>query len=219
MKLTEEQLGDIRIYLFKSAKYRETYAEVYDHVLNALETEDSVFDIGRVQHIIETDFGAFEQIRQHEEMYLKQMRGLYFRLMGREIGAAFRFPELWNSLLLFFLCVFLFCIGLRIPINSEPMVKSIGFILAIPGLYYLMRRYVVDRNQVKPSLKYDFMHIVWLGGTIVGALLIFILTKLNALFIAGIVNSGLIIGCYLLSAIYVRAFTRLYHKKLWVLTA
>lgn len=219
MNLTEAQLADIRVCLFKNVAYRETYAEIYDHVLNALESEEDVFDISLVHHIIRNDFGSFDQIKQNEAIYLKQMRRHYFSLLGREMLAAFRLPELRNSLLLFFLCLLLFSAGLRIPVNGDAMIKGIGLILIVPGVYYLLRRYVADRNQLKPSLKYDFMHIVWMSGMVVSALLVLSLAKLTSYAVSASLHISLVSSCYFLSAVYVRAFIRLYHKKLRVLTA
>jgi hypothetical protein len=58
MKLTTEQLAEIRVYIFEAPRYRETYYELYDHIVNALEQGDEPFSIDLVKQIIEEDFGG-----------------------------------------------------------------------------------------------------------------------------------------------------------------
>lgn len=67
MKLTEEQLVLLTETLNDRLKYSETYDEVYDHVLTALEDVDDSIPLGEaVNTIMLNDFGGFKGLRKIE---------------------------------------------------------------------------------------------------------------------------------------------------------
>ena len=64
MKLTEDQLQVLQIILSGYVKYKETYEEVYDHVLTALENSDNIKPLDEAINIILlNDFGGFAGLR------------------------------------------------------------------------------------------------------------------------------------------------------------
>ncbi|QNR85510.1 hypothetical protein H9N25_03270 [Pedobacter riviphilus] len=73
MRLTAQQHQEIKGYIFDVPKYIETYNEVYDHVVNALEDKDEAYSTELVAKIINDDFGSFNEIKQQEELYQKQI--------------------------------------------------------------------------------------------------------------------------------------------------
>lgn len=70
MKPNQLQQQQLRQYLGKNLKYRETYAEFYDHILAALEARpaDTPFE-DVAWKIINEDFGGIEGMRAIEDKY------------------------------------------------------------------------------------------------------------------------------------------------------
>jgi hypothetical protein len=83
MKPNQNQQLQLQQYLCKNLKYRETYAEFYDHILSALETlpGDISFDDAS-QKIIAEDFGGLTGMRLIENKYQRsvfaEMKKKYF---------------------------------------------------------------------------------------------------------------------------------------------
>jgi hypothetical protein len=90
MKLTTEQLAEIRLYIFEAPRYRETYYEIYDHIVNALEQADEPFNMDLVKQIVQEDFGGFQNIIHQEDVYRKSVTSKYARLLGSEMIDSFR---------------------------------------------------------------------------------------------------------------------------------
>lgn len=68
MKPNKEQKQWLREYLYQTMQYRETFEEVYDHVLLALEDEPKKeFFETNVLNILERDFGGMNGLLQLEE--------------------------------------------------------------------------------------------------------------------------------------------------------
>src|ERR1700744_1031267 len=86
MKPTPAQLLLLQKYLRKNLKYRETYAEFYDHILTAVEAEkaDVLFD-DLVMKVIKDDFGGTKGMRLIEDEYqrsvFKELKKRYLRYM------------------------------------------------------------------------------------------------------------------------------------------
>ncbi|MEO6521509.1 MAG: hypothetical protein ABIN91_07525 [Mucilaginibacter sp.] len=63
MKLTAEQQANISVLVSNEVSYYETYQEVYDHMLTALEAKDSIRDLQKAyRDTLEEDFGGHKGI-------------------------------------------------------------------------------------------------------------------------------------------------------------
>ncbi|MBC7401119.1 MAG: hypothetical protein H7289_14365, partial [Mucilaginibacter sp.] len=72
MKPNQEQLTAIENILGQVSKYRETYDELYDHILSALETvPDDVPFIDALHNIVENELGGGPGIAVIEAKYKK----------------------------------------------------------------------------------------------------------------------------------------------------
>ena len=72
MKPNQQQKQLLQKYLCKGLKYRETYEEVYDHILAALENKSLPLSFGdAVNYIIREDFGGMNGIALMEAQYQK----------------------------------------------------------------------------------------------------------------------------------------------------
>jgi hypothetical protein len=94
MKPNQEQLTAIENILGQVSKYRETYDELYDHILSALETvPDDVLFIDALHNIVENELGGGRGIAATEAKYktaaLKEIAKKYFTYFGRYLVSPF----------------------------------------------------------------------------------------------------------------------------------
>nr|WP_199156987.1 hypothetical protein [Pedobacter sp. ASV2] len=52
MVLTAQQTQELKDYIFSASKYRETYNEICDHILNALADQNEPYSIELVSRIV-----------------------------------------------------------------------------------------------------------------------------------------------------------------------
>ena len=102
MKLTEEQLVVLKNNLHERITYQETYNEVYDHILTALEnTDDNVPLAQALDNIMQNDFGGFKGLQVIE----KKRRWMVARQMAKKQLWYFldhlKFPLLPITLIIF----------------------------------------------------------------------------------------------------------------------
>lgn len=75
MKLNQVQTATIKQLVSNEVKFNETYCEVYDHVITALESENVLPDIQKAySDIIEEDFGGHRGIQQLETFRERQFK-------------------------------------------------------------------------------------------------------------------------------------------------
>jgi uncharacterized protein YacL len=87
MKPNQEQLTTIENILGDVSKYRETYEELYDHILSALEAvPDDVPFIDALYNIVENELGGGKGIALIEAKYkkaaIKEIAKKYFKYFG-----------------------------------------------------------------------------------------------------------------------------------------
>jgi len=139
MKPSSDQISSLQKYLRKNLKYRETYAEFYDHILTAIESEiaDASFN-DQVMKVVKEDFGGVEGMRsieyEYQRMCFKELKKKYlhyavdnFRLPGIFITAAFwvliyfMVKQSWFDMDMFLLNIFV----IRIIPNILGMINRI----------------------------------------------------------------------------------------------
>lgn len=220
MKLSSDQLTEIINYLLTRPRYQETFNEIYDHVLNALADIEGEYSIELVQQIIEEDFKSFSEIKRQEEIYRKQCNRNYTRLLWYEALCTFRFPEVLGNLILVLLYGILYGPGVYGTKASETMYLSIYILSTVPLAFYLTKRYIIDRQFVKLSIKYDFLHRAWAIGLILVYLFKYLfLSTHSPLKISPEARYQFGFMMFFLMSIFVRAFVRFYNKKIKVLAA
>ena len=220
MKLTEEQLSEIRVYIFGTPRYRETYYELYDHILNALESTDEPFHLDSVKHIVEEDFGGFGGIVIQEEIYQKSVTAKYNRLLHLEMQNFYKTSTVYSTIAILFIGYILYNSSLTSEINLKPMSISIMMLSMIPGAYYLFKRFVIDRNKLKLSIKYDFLHRTWmLGVFIVNAIMGLFVSKNSVFDVSNHAKVVIFILLALLLNLYIRSFIKVYNRRIRILTA
>ncbi|TDQ11809.1 hypothetical protein [Pedobacter metabolipauper] len=220
MLLTEEQCAEIRVYIFDVPRYRETYDEIYDHILNSMASKEGDFDLELVREIIDEDFGGFSQIVKQEALYQKQITSKYRKMLWSEMYAGtFHFPEALKNLGLLFICYMIYDYSLTNEVNVKVFYQALLIAVTIPGVIYLVKRFIIDRNRLKLSIKYDFMHQAWiLGFLLMNSMITLTLIDGAAFEISKAAKVLVILTLYFVTSIYIRSFMRLCVKKMQILT-
>ena len=105
MELTQEQKIEISDYIVTVPKYRETYNELYDHILNALEDSEASFSIEEVLNVVNNDFGGFHEIVYQEKIYEKEVSNKYSKQFRQEMVNTFKWPAIFSNLGVLALCL------------------------------------------------------------------------------------------------------------------
>jgi hypothetical protein len=95
MKLTEQEDQFVKQYLSKILKYRETYDELYDHIVTALSHKTSITSFEQsVYDIVTDDFGGYDNLMKLEKaskkVAVKDTIGLFLIYFT----GYFKFPKL-----------------------------------------------------------------------------------------------------------------------------
>jgi len=108
MKPTPDQELLLQKYLRKNLKYRETYAEFYDHILTAVEAEksDILFD-DLVIGTIKADFGGTKEMRLIENEYQRSVFKELKKKYRHYVLNNFRFPGIFITVTLGILIYFI----------------------------------------------------------------------------------------------------------------
>ena len=218
MKLTAEQQQEVASLVSGTTKYRETYDEVYDHVLNRLMAENQVYSFTLVDEILAEDFGGGTEILANEIIHAKRITKQYFRLFKGEIINAFKWPQLPGNLVMIMSWVFLYYSTLKTGFNTKPINASIGIIAILMCLFYYLKRYYLDRKLQKPSIKYSFLQAsTSIGVSFYVFMFFWFLSPDSIVEISRNLKTILVLSLFCCTSIYLRAFIKLYNKKIKVL--
>jgi len=220
MKLSAEQKIELRIYIFNQQKYRETFNEVYDHLINALADSAEPFSVEQVAKIINEDFGGFNTIRAKELQYQKQLNEKYITEFRNEMLNTFRWPDLLGNLSTFGFCFCIYFGSQRQSLNTKPMLIGIIICFLIVAIYGY---YKILANKIKHS-KYSILdnyvgYISTLGVVILNALLFTVILKDSIFEVTERTKLIATLILFFSGSIYVRSFLKFYNSKIKVLTA
>ena len=154
MKPTQQQLSVLQDILRKQITYRETYEEVYDHVLTALtQYDDNIPLMQTVNNILFKDFGGFAGLRLMERkrrwLIARQMINKQFWYFSKH----FKFPLL-PLILLIFCFFFYFADKIKLNIVGWFILVAMAIIpVFIRGIRYFKTGYF--SNDTKKSIN-DF---------------------------------------------------------------
>lgn len=156
MKISPEQKIALQKYLRKVLKYRETYAEFYDHILTAVEAEktDSTFD-DVVITTIKNDFGGVKELRLIENEYklsvFKELKRKYLDFAMDN----FRFPGVFSTIIL---TVLIYILVKQPWFSLEIFLWNVLAIRCIPWILFAMIniRSAWTNGAPQKSIKSDF---------------------------------------------------------------
>jgi len=177
MKLTDGQKQQLQQYLWKGLLYKETYEEVYDHIITALENKaDNIPFQDAVNAIIREDFGAAENLNALESTRRKY---IFKELVGKYAGyftGFLKFPMVCYTAIVF---VVVYCIIIKL--NTHPLIlELVPVFLAYLPFSLISGKYpndfsVLFRGKKKSLRDYVFMKITWfpLGLCLCSSFLLF----------------------------------------------
>jgi hypothetical protein len=189
MKPTLGQQESLKALLWENIKYQETYNEVYDHIISALEADDDnqqPFN-DKVQAIIDADFGGLSQFAVMEKEQVKCINNQIAKKQMHFAAAFFRLPliiyttlacfaiyqlagtKLLSIVLLIAICVMLaptIIIGFRMLNNAsakkrKPSIKTNMFNQL--GIYGVILYYAINPHLITDHLLLkapDTLHLV-----------------------------------------------------------
>ncbi|MES2278345.1 MAG: hypothetical protein V4592_20100 [Bacteroidota bacterium] len=215
MKPTEQQDILLRKYLRDTMRYRETYEEVYDHVITALESNVYNGTLEEaVNQILRVDFGGYDQLRRMEA----EAKTIAIN------DAISRFLQfVWSyfkGMRLLYTAVFAVLVYFTLAqIKLQPLGFGAIFALVIltPGILSLRRYYVVGYlfRDVKKSIRDDVFGRIAMVPTrlfvFMGLGIIIAMDKGHNIWQNA--TPAVLTVLYALSAIYLLSLVRLYRDE------
>ncbi len=215
MLLTDEQKSEIKHYIITVPKYRETYNELYDHILNSFEDSEAVFSLDEVAGVVNNDFGGFSEIVEQEKIYHKEL--------GKKYNKHFRLQFVdtlkWPGLLVFAFCLLIYFGTQTTPFNIKPMLfgTTICFVTAaILGFSTI----IINRIRYsKYSILDNYLGLEYSFGLAVMNVFLQVFISRNLFGLSE--NSKLIamLMLYFFCSVYIRTLFKIYKRKFKILAA
>ncbi|KQC00241.1 hypothetical protein [Pedobacter sp. Hv1] len=219
MELTEEQKAEIKDYIITVPKYRETYNELYDHILNSLKDNVGPYHINKVIAIINDEFGGFSEILSQEKIYQKELGKKYNTYFRLEMLHTFKWPEMLNNLCLLGLCLLIYSGAKDEEFNMMPMflasiicvagVALFGFLKILLNKFRWLKYSILD-NYIGYSCSFGFVIMNFFLLNFIGKTSFFTISDSSKLIIT--------LSLFFFCSVYVRAFMRFYQQKIKILT-
>ncbi|WP_448703020.1 hypothetical protein ACFGVR_11770 [Mucilaginibacter sp. AW1-3] len=210
MKLNEEQLADLQRELNYAVKYRETYDELYDHVLTGIEAYDGqpADPTLMAKQIIKNEFGGYEALKRMEEDRVKLVNRAMRKKHGQNMREFFNFPM---AVLTIAVTVAAYFIA-RTPHGREALLIFTMF-SAITPIMFLFYKKAAKRyrewhtdNYQKQSLKDNYIFIAAILANSMFNVLNMSLKHLP-------INAPLAMCIFVLYMVYVLSFFKLYRQE------
>ena len=139
MKPTQQQLKVLKDYLHKTLNYRETYEEIYDHVLSAVEHQPSDISFeDAINNVIRTDFGSPKNLLKIEKANKNALVKETLNTYMRYFGYYFKLPGLLYTLVVALLSYYFFS---QVKFAPAAVVGMFTLIALFPGIIWLLRLY------------------------------------------------------------------------------
>lgn len=216
MLLNEIQKQEIATYVAANTRYRETYNELYDHVLSALaQEEQATFHMDLVVDLINADFGGVKQIRQEEEHTKQALYGSFSKMLRQEMLYTLKFPAVIQNLSLLTLgLIFYFGKASTQTILSVTIACTLITVL-IPLLLFVYKAYIRDRKQGKPSISDFALRYNALFGLNTATCVFYISFSWDALTaMAPGTLIAIMWGAYFFLRIFLSAYLKVYNRAL-----
>jgi hypothetical protein len=139
MKPTEQQLRVLQDYLHKTLNYRETYEEIYDHILSAVEYQpnDISFE-DAINNVIRNDFGSPENLLKVEKANKSALVKDMYKKYRLYFTSYFKFPNVCYLLTALFATYYSFA---HASISTTIFIIMSLLMTLTPYIIYLLRLY------------------------------------------------------------------------------
>lgn len=219
MELTEVQREEIKAYVIGVPKYRETFDELYDHILNSLNDDNGSYSIEKVLMIINHDFGGFSAIVSQERIYQKELEKKYNLHFRKEMLYTFKWPGIISNLCLLALCLIIYNGHKETSFNIIPMFLGSTICVAGIALYGFAKIFIGKFKRSKYSILDNYTAYSCTFGFVI--MNFFLLNFLGKSSFFGISEDNKLIITLLLfffCSVYVRSFLRFYKQRIEILT-
>lgn len=218
MDLTQEQKEEIKAYIIDVPRYRETYNELYDHILNSLKDNTGSYSVNEVIDVVNNDFGGFQAIVRQEKIYQKQLNKRYNRLFLLEMLNTFKWPGIINNLCFAALCLMLYNYNKNISANLKFVLLSSVICFVIVLVFGYAKIYINKRKHLKYSILDNYTGYECSFGVIMmNFVLHTFIGKANWFGLSESGKSVAILFLFFFCNVYVRAFIKFYNQKFKVL--
>lgn len=178
MKLTEQEDQLLKQYLSEILKYRETYDELYDHIVTALSHKTTIISFEQsVYDIITDDFGGYDNLMKLEKASKKAAIKDTTRLFLISFIGYFKFPKLLYTVVG---CGITYYFTLHVQLSLWNL-RAIGLtMMVLPMIYTFARsvkmyafvqkedikagrvfnRHKFNRPKIKPSLTGSAINVI-----------------------------------------------------------
>lgn len=157
MKPTLQQEEILKKYLREALLYRETYEEVYDHILTALEQKpkELLFQEA-INQILNNDFGGGKGLVEMEKKCYQYVVDEILSQLWKYFKSNFKFPNLFYTLILVLTTYFIVS---KIAVASFIILFLFFVGMVVPGIIMLIRYYFIGyfTLDTKKSIKDKIM--------------------------------------------------------------
>ncbi|MES2653887.1 MAG: hypothetical protein V4663_19265 [Bacteroidota bacterium] len=215
MLLTEKQKTEIKDYIIGVPKYRETYNELYDHIVNSLEDSEVAFSIDEVVNVVNRDFGGFSEVVYQEEIYHKEISKKY----NRYFRAQFVDTLKWYGIFPLAFCLMIYFSNGSSVFNTKPML--LATVISCMGVAVLafVKIFINRIKYSKFSILDNYLALDCSFG--LGGIGLFLQAMLKEN-IFNLDDNGKLIATltlHFICVIYVRTFMKIYKAKFKILAA
>lgn len=218
MRLSEEQKTEIKEYIVTVPRFRETFNELYDHLLNSIENNDVEYSIDEVNRIVNLDFGGFSEIVNQEKRYQAELSKKYNKHFRQEILNTFKWPSILSNLCMLALCLLIYFNTNASTFNMKPLLMGIiicVFSIAIFGFFRIISNRI---RYTKYSILDNYFGYACSFGVIMTNVFIHSFNKENSWGISDQTRLLILLFLFFFCAVYVRSYFSFYNKKYPVLT-
>ena len=220
MILTNQQHQEIRDYIFHVSKYVETYNEVFDHIMNALEDKKEAYSITLVAKIINDDFGSFNEIKKQEEVYQKQINQKQTKLFLTEFADSFKWPGLLSNISNLTLCICIYWASTRSTFNTKPMMLAVLSCFILVTAYMYTKIWIRKRKNKKYSIFDNSLGGLSTFGLFIGVFVFYWFVSDDSLISLSQHSKVIILlTLYFFCSLYIRSFSKFYNQKIKILIA
>jgi len=218
MELNKAQRDEVRDYIITVPKYRETYHELYDHLLNALAEREETFSIEEVIKIINDDFGGFSEIVQQEKEYQREIVKKYNVVFRQQMLNTFRWPELLNNLIILSFCLFLYYAAEKAMVNARLIFFASLICCLSVTVFGLFKIFSNRLKYARYSVLDNFLAYSCTFGLSMGNAVLQLVMNTGLFDVSSRTKIITTLLLFFFCSIYVRAFIKFYNQKFYILT-
>lgn len=219
MELTIEQKKEVGNYISVATRYKETYNEIYDHVLNALNEIDQPYHSDIAGKIIRSNFGSFKEIKRIERKTVNKTKFRLIVQLFSDVMLSLTLKNLPYTVLLFLTCFMLYVIQQELALQP-----GLLFIFFMFGYYIasfcwlLVNKYIWFGFKQKHWRNEVLVWLLLLPASFFPISLVLFLTDQSKFHFSDPGKVYFVYAFIFFSGLYLRSFSKVYLSDFKVLT-